>query len=117
MTTYLPKDVQAGLDNARKKSLKKASKMRVEANGRSFRVLKFREDGFTLDVEDAPHLRGLVDLFDGGRHIYQCLIVASEEDGDLMHYDFKRSTAAADRAPLDFYRGENAPIALLSDQT
>lgn len=117
MSTWLPKDVQAGLDSARKKSLKRNSKMRVEANGQSFRVLKFREDGFTLDLEDAPHLRGFVDLYDGGRHVYQCLIVASEEEGDVMHYDFKRSTMAEDKAPADYYRGEHVPVALISQET
>lgn len=116
MSTWVPKEVQAGLDAARKKSLRKSSKMRVEADGQSFRVLKFREDGFTLDIEDAPHLRGLVDLYDGGRHVYQCLIVASEEDGDVMHYEFKRSTVAEDKPPADYFRGENAPVALLADQ-
>ncbi|MEQ9694550.1 hypothetical protein [Shimia sp. SDUM112013] len=114
MTTFLPKDVQAGLDEARKKSLKKSSRLRVEADGQSFRVLKFRGDGFSLDIEDAPHLRGLVDLYDGGRHLSQCLIVASEAEGDLMHYEFKRATAAADNAPVDFFRGENAPVALIT---
>ena len=113
MSTFLPKEVQDGLDAARKKDLKRKSRLRIEVGDASFRVLKFREDGFTLDIEDAPHLRGLVDLFDGSRHLYQCLIVASEEDGDVMHYEFKRATAAADQAPLDFYRDENAPIALL----
>ncbi len=67
MSTWIPKEVQAGLDAARKKSLRKSSKMRVEADGQSFRVLKYRDNGFTLDLEDAPHLRGLVDLYDGGR--------------------------------------------------
>ncbi|CUJ82809.1 hypothetical protein Q4578_14115 [Shimia thalassica] len=117
MTTFLPKDVQAGLDAARKKSLKKSSKLRVEVDGHSFRVLKFREDGFSLDVENAPRLRGLVDLYDGGRHLSQCLIVASEEEGDLMHYEFKRATAASERAPVDFYRGENAPVALITQDS
>ncbi|MDV4146207.1 MULTISPECIES: hypothetical protein [Shimia] len=117
MSTWVPKEVQAGLDAARKKSLRKSSKMRVEADGQSFRVLKYRENGFTLDIEDAPHLRGLVDLYDGGRHVYQCLIVASEEDGDVMHYEFKRSTVAEDKPPADYFKGENQPTALIADQS
>ena len=117
MSTWVPKEVQAGLDAARKKSLRKSTKMRVEADGQSFRVLKYRENGFTLDIEDAPHLRGLVDLYDGGRHVYQCLIVASEEDGDVMHYEFKRSTVAEDRPPADYFKGENQPAALIADQS
>lgn len=116
MTTYLPKEVQAGLEAARKKSLKKSSKMRVEVDGQSFRVLKFREDGFSLDIEDAPHLRGFVDIYDGGHHLSQCLIVASEEEGDMRHYEFKRATAVCDKAPVDFYLGENAPVALIERQ-
>ncbi len=113
MTTFLPKEVQAGLDAARKQNLKRKSRLRVEADGESFRILTFRDDGFTLDVEQAPHLRGLVDVYDGSRHIYQCLVVASEEENGEMLYEFKRSTAVLDRVPLDFYREENAPVALI----
>lgn len=116
MTTYLPKEVQAGLEAAQKKSLKKSNRLRVVVDDRAFSVLKFREDGFSLDIEDAPHLRGLVDLYDGGKHLSQCLVFASEEDGHLMHYEFKWATPVADRPPVDFYRGENAPVALLSDE-
>lgn len=116
MSTYLPKEIQAGLEAARRKSLRKSSKLRLEADGRSFRILSFREDGFSLDIADAPHLRGLVDIYDGGRHILQCLIVASKEDGGQMHYDFKRATPAADRPPADFFRGENAPVALIGQR-
>lgn len=116
MTTYLPKEVQAGLEAAQKKSMKKSTRLRVEADGRSFKVLKFREDGFSLDIEDAPHLRGLVDLYDGGHHISQCLVVASEEEGDLMHYVYKWAQPVADKPPVDFYRGENAPVALIDKE-
>ncbi|WP_270731974.1 hypothetical protein [Shimia sp. Alg240-R146] len=116
MSTFLPPDVQAGLDAARKKALKQRHRLRVEANGRSFRVIKFEDDGFTLDIQDAPHLRGLVDVFDGGNHLYQCLIVASSEEADEMRYDFKRHTLATDQAPVDFERVSQAPVALLGKE-
>ncbi len=66
-------------------------------------------------LEDAPKLRGLVDIYDGARHLYQCLIVASEAQDGEMIYEFKRHTAAVDRAPLDFSPEENAPVALIED--
>lgn len=113
MTTFLPKEVQMGLDMARKADLKRKSRLRVAVGESIFPVLEFKEDGFALDIDNAPKLRGLVDLYDGGRHLYQCLIVASEEEAGMMRYEFKRSTAATDKAPLDFAREENAPIALL----
>jgi len=66
-----------------------------------------------VDLQDAPQLRGLVDLYDGSRHLYQCLIVASEEEGGEMRYEFKRNTRAVDSAPLDFERDANKPVALI----
>ena len=83
-------------------------------NSRGSRV-PLRQLGFEKLHPD-PHLfdlRGFVDLYDGARHLYQCLIVASEEDGGQMRYEFKRSTEARDAAPLDFARDEDAPVALI----
>ena len=79
-----------------------------------FPVLRFWHDGFALDADLSPRsLRGLVDVYDGSRHIFQCLIVASSvADGELV-CDFKRATAVCDRAPLDFWRDENAPVGYL----
>jgi len=113
MTDFLPKEVREGLEAARKRDLMRKSRLRVHTDDEIFPILRFWETGFSLDAENAPHLRGLVDVFDGSRHLYQCLIVASEEEDGQMIYDFKRSTLALDKAPLDFERAENAPIALL----
>ena len=113
MIGFLPKEVREGLEQARKRDLRKKSRLRVQVGDAVFPVLEFWEKGFALDIENAPKLRGLVDLFDGSRHLYQCLIVAAEEDGLVMRYEFKRATPAEDKAPLDFARDENAPVALL----
>ena len=113
MSEFLPKEVREGLEAARKADLKKKSRLRVHAGEEIFPVLRFWDGGFALDMESAPHLRGLVDLYNGGVHLYQCLIVASSEENGEMVYEFKRNTAAVDKAPLDFYRDETAPIALL----
>ncbi len=113
MSTYISKEVQDGLDQARLKAEKNSSRLRVHVDDKAYPVLKLWDTGFSLDATDAPNLRGLVDLYDGSRHLYQCLIVASEEEFGRMKYDFKRNTAVLDKAPLDFVRDENAPIALL----
>ena len=114
MSFYLPKEVREGLEMARKRDLQRKSRLRVHADEQIFPVLKFWQTGFALDAENAPHLRGLVDLYEGSRHLYQCLIIASGLEGSEMVYEFKRNTAAVDKAPLDFCRDENAPIALLN---
>ncbi len=113
MTTFLPKDVADGLAAAQRASLRKKSRLRVAVGERRIPILDLWDTGFAVDRDDAPDLRGLVDIFDGARHLYQCLIVAAEENGAEMRYDFKRSTEAHDHAPLDFVRPDTAPIALL----
>jgi len=113
VTTYMPKEVRDGLDAARLAALKKSSRLRVLVGERFYPVLRLWRGGFAVETETTPGLRGLVDLYDGGNHLYQCLIVASEEEAGEMCYEFKRNTAAADRAPLDYTRDPDAPIALL----
>ncbi|PID36303.1 MAG: hypothetical protein CR993_05530 [Rhodobacterales bacterium] len=114
MSTYLSKEVLEGLEGARKRALKKKTRLRVVVGFEAYPILEFDEEqGFALDIENAPKLRGLVDLYDGSRHLYQCLIIASEAEGDLMRYDFKQITAATDKAPKDFVEAEDAPVALI----
>ncbi len=113
MSTYYSAEVQAGLDAARKKALKQRHRLRVEAGGLSVRVVRFLDDGFTLDAETAPRLPGLVNLYDGSKHISQCLVVATDEEDGEMHYEFKRATPVTDQAPVDYYQSEPTPAGLL----
>jgi hypothetical protein len=113
MLEYLPEEVRAGLAAARKADLRKKSRLRVHVGDKIYPVLRYWETGFALDAEHGHHFRGLVDIYDGARHLYQCLVVACDEDNGELVFEFKRSTVAADKAPLDYVRDENAPIALL----
>ena len=115
MEEFLSKEIQAGLDAARMASLRKDARLRLEAGGDVYRVLRMWKTGFSVDAQDAPKLRGLVDLYDGSLHLFQCLIVASEEEAGEMRYEFKRATAVADRQPLDFERPADAPLGLIED--
>ena len=113
MLEHLPKDVRDSLAMARNGRLKKRSRLRVHVGDVVHPILRFWETGFALDAATAPHLRGLVDVFDGSRHILQCLIVASAEaDGEVV-CDYKWSRLAVDQAPRDFAPDEGAPIGLL----
>jgi hypothetical protein len=110
----LPQEVLEGLKQARKRDLFRRNRLRVHIGDAVYPVARLWEDGFSLEAEAAPHLRGLVDIYDGGRHLYQCLIVCSEIEGDERVFEFKRHTAVSDEAPVDFWKDENAPVALLS---
>lgn len=114
MTTFVPKEVQAGLDYARKRAIKTSSRLKLIADGQTYPVLRMWKSGFAVHAESAPALRGFVDLYDGAIHLSQCLIVASEQEGDEMKFEFKRLTAVAQSAPLDFERAVDAPVALIA---
>ncbi|MEP2716790.1 hypothetical protein [Pseudophaeobacter sp.] len=116
MTTYVPKAVQEALDAARISGLKNKSRLRVAVGDGYFPVLRTWDTGFSVEEEFVPQLRGLVDLYEGSRHLSQCLIVASEAEGGEMRYEFKRATAASETAPLDFYRAPDAPVGLLGNE-
>ncbi len=113
METILSKEIQLGLDKVRLAGLKKLSRLRIKADGAQHEVLRMWKTGFALDAGQAPHLRGLVDIYDGTNHMFQCLIVASDEEAGEMRFEFKRATPVTDAAPLDFVRAENAPVALI----
>jgi len=111
--SFLPKDVQAALDAARTGQKTSSARLTLIADGFEYPVVKMWKTGFAILLEDAPTLRGLVNLHEGGRHLFQCLIIASHAEGDEMHYDFKRATAIADAPALDFERSTSAPVALI----
>ncbi|WP_136636528.1 hypothetical protein [Pseudooceanicola onchidii] len=113
MSTYLSKEIRDGLAAARARALRKSRRLRVVVDGVAHPVLRLERNGFALPLEDAPRLRGLVDLYDGARHVCQCLIVASAEEGGEMIYEFKRRSVAMDGPALDFARNDDAPAALL----
>lgn len=113
MSDYLPSEVRLGLEMARKQELRRKSRLRVRIGDQAYTILRFWDGGFALDVDDAPHLRGRVDVYDGSRHISECLIVASAEEAGEMIYEVKRQTLATANAPRDYVRDEAAPVGFI----
>ena len=113
MSIYLPDAVRKGLEEARKAMQRRSNRLCVHDGDDVHRVLRLWDSGFALDAKDAPQLRGFVDIYDGSRHLYQCLIVASYDQDSEKVYDFKWSTAVAQGPALDFVRADDAPVALI----
>lgn len=109
----LPKDLVEGLRAADLGDRRRRSRLRIHTGKDILPVIRRWRDGFSLDAAQITQLRGLVDLYEGARHLSTCLIIASEIDGDELICTVKRETAVADRAALDFARDETAPVALL----
>lgn len=114
MEAVFSKEVQAGLDEARVQSLKRASRLRVNVDGQIHPVLRMWKTGFALET-DTPALRGLVDLYDGSLHLFRCLIVTSYDEEGERRYEFKQATAVSEKPAVDFEILENAPVGLIED--
>lgn len=114
MSEYLPKELRDQLAAAQRQGKRKRATRSVHVGDEAFAIIEMSDDGFAVLAEEAPRLRGLIDIYDGPQHLYQALIVASAEDGDLMRYDFKRNTATATTAPVDFVLADTRPAGLLT---
>ena len=112
MLEFLPKELREGLDLAVVRKARR-SRLRVQLGEAVFPVLHLTTEVIVLDADRTPRLRGLVDVFDGARHILQGLIVASRVENGRLVCEFKRATVVSETAPLDFWRDENAPVAYL----
>jgi len=113
MLEYLPEDIRRGLEAAQGRSLRKRSRLCIHVNDAVFPILRLWQSGFAVDSRRVPQLRGLVDIYDGPRHISQCLIIASEDDGREMRYDFKRATAITETPVRDYAEDSAAPFGFL----
>lgn len=114
MSEYLPKEIRDQLAAAQRVTKRKRATRSVHIGDEAFAILEMSDHGFAVAANEAPRLRGLIDIYEGAQHLYQALIVASAEDGDLMRYDFKRNTAAARTAPVDFIQSDMRPVGLLT---
>ena len=114
MEIQLSSEIQDGLDAARIEKLRKSSRLKIVADGQEHKVLRQWATGFSMEAETAPQLRGLVDLYDGSVHLCQCLIVATDQDGGEMRFEFKRATKVADKPALDFEKSADAPVGLIA---
>jgi hypothetical protein len=113
MFQMYPDAVRDGLEQARAQSLKRNDKLCVHDDDKVYRILRIWDNGFALDAKSAPRLRGRVEIYDGMRHLYQCLVIDSEVTGGERVFDFKWVNTIPDRPPADFVRETDAPIALL----
>lgn len=114
MSEYLPQEIRDQLAAAQRHVKRKRATRSVHVGDEAFSILEMSDDGFAVVADEAPRMRGLIDIYEGAQHLYQALIVASSQDDDLMRYDFKRNTATASTAPVDFILSDTRPAGLLS---
>jgi hypothetical protein len=105
MLEDLPAEIRAALAAAQegpKRGLREGPELRLHSGRAVVPVLRLWDGGLALPAESRPHLRGRVDVWDGPRHLFQALIVATGEAGGEVVCAFKRATPAGDGPPRDY---------------
>jgi len=114
MSDVLPQAVQDGLKAARKAALQRNDRLCVHDGDNVYRIIGFWEDRLSLAADDADKLRGRVEIFDGAKHLYQCLIVNSRVEGDVCIFDFKWLHPVAEKPAVDFELPNFVPAGLIA---
>ncbi|WP_342076685.1 hypothetical protein [Yoonia sp. SS1-5] len=116
MYAFLPEAIRQGLEDARKASLKRKDRLSVHDGSETYRIRRFWDSGFALDLDASDKLRGHVDIYDGPRHLYQCLVVSSVSDAHEHVFEFKWLTPVATAPAADFVRPDFVPAGLIDLQ-
>ena len=117
MNDFLPVEVREGLKAARKASFKRNGRLCVHDGDDVYRIRRFWDTGLSLDIEHGDKLRGRVEIYDGARHVYQCLIINSRREGEEFIFDFKWLHPVTEQPAVDFLRPDAAPAGLLTKST
>lgn len=115
MEAILTKDIISALGSAPLMQGQKLSRLRVDAAGKTHRVLRTWKTGFSTEAKNAPELRGLVDLYDGKTYLGLCLVTGNRLSGEEMLYDFRRASPIAQEAAQAFERSPGRPHVLITD--
>ncbi len=114
MNDILPEAVRMGLEKARKAALHRGGRLCVHDGDDVYRIFKFWDGGFSISADAGDKLRGRVEIYDGAKHLYQCLIVGSEIEGDARVFEFKWLHPVADKAPADYALPEFVPAGFIT---
>lgn len=116
MERYFSNDVVQGLQAARSTKRNRHERLCVHVGGQVFPILRLTDDGFEVRAENTPNLRGLVDVFNGPAHLWQCLILRADHGDAVTRYEYKRQTRGRNAPARDYAEAENAPVALLTKE-
>lgn len=114
MYSFLPDAVRQGLEEARKAAMKRKDRLAVRDGDASYRIRRFWDGGFALDLEGTDRLRGHVDIYDGPKHLYTCLVVSSVDEDNERVFDFKWATPVASQPAADYVQGDFVPAGLIT---
>lgn len=109
MDSALPTHVTHALDEKAESRLRKPGAFRVRAGEQEARVTELASDGFVIQADGRPPLRGYADIFKGDQQVLRGLVICSWAHDGLVGYEFKRGTTDG-TMPVDYVRGPVAGL-------
>ena len=109
MDSALPSEVTAALSASVHAKRRKPGPYRVKTGDRAVQVTELASDGFVIEADGRPPLRGYADIFRGDERVLRGLVVCSWAQDGLVGYEFKRGTADG-TVPADYVRGPVAGL-------
>lgn len=86
--------------------------LRVVSGNVSWPIRRIWSDGFALAV--GQQIRGLVDVFDGERHVFSCLACENGTEGGEQLFVIQQRNKGHVRAPRDFASEADFPAGALA---
>ena len=109
METKLPSQVAEALAANAAAIHAKQNRYRVRAGTREVRLVDLALDGFVIEADGRPPLRGYADIFRGDECILRGLVICAWAADGLVGYEFKRGTTDG-TPPSDYVRGPVAGL-------
>lgn len=109
METALPDNVRAALNAPPGRQRRKSPVFRVCAGAQEATVTELASNGFVIEAEGRPPLRGYADIFKGDQRVLRGLVIVAWASQGLVGYEFKRGTMDG-TVPLDYVRGPVAGL-------
>jgi hypothetical protein len=116
MSEFLPEAVRRGLEAARAAAQRRSGgRLCIHDGEIVHRITRIWEGGFALAAGGDRPVHGRVELFDGPRHLFTCLVVALEDEGEAGErlYEFKSRTPVQEAPPVDYELPDFRPVGLI----
>jgi hypothetical protein len=105
MVEHLPQEVRDILTQPKRRDRRRIARLNLHVGDSKFPIRRMWDDGFAIEATRPPRLRGAVEIREGHKRIWTCLIVAAEVVDGELRCTFKRLSPAQDSAPADYWRG------------
>ncbi len=103
MDAMIPREMAGAMEGERRERARRQSQYSVRWLDGELPVLELTPDGFVIEADGPPPLRGYTDIFLGDERIVHGLVICTWSRDGLVGYEFKRGSAAkevrVDHAP------------------